>query len=42
MDNPEIILNLWFVYDKMGIIYSLLARAYPAQVSSVPAVLSLP
>ncbi len=33
MDNPEIILNLWFVYDKMGIIYSLRARAYLGQGS---------
>jgi len=27
-DDPEIILNLWYVYDDMGIIYSLRARAY--------------
>lgn len=28
MDNPEIVFNLWFVYDEMGMIYSLRARAY--------------
>ena len=28
MDNPETILNLWFVYDDLGMIYSLRARAY--------------
>jgi len=28
MNNPEIILNLWYVHDEMGIIYSLRARAY--------------
>ena len=26
--GPEIILNLWYVHDKMGVIYSLRARAY--------------
>lgn len=28
MDQPEIILNLWYLVDEMGIIYSLRARAY--------------
>ena len=28
MDNPEIILNLWYVCDDQGVIYSLRARAY--------------
>ncbi|MGA2985806.1 MAG: hypothetical protein ABSG32_18515 [Terriglobia bacterium] len=28
MDNPEIILNLWFVYGDNDLIYSLRARAY--------------
>jgi hypothetical protein len=27
-DHPEIILNLWYVHDDMGAIYSLRARAY--------------
>ncbi|MFZ0774554.1 MAG: hypothetical protein WCA49_00570 [Candidatus Sulfotelmatobacter sp.] len=26
--SPEIILNLWYVHDEAGIIYSLRARAY--------------
>lgn len=26
--KPEIILNLWYVYDEHGMIYKLLARAY--------------
>lgn len=26
--EPEIILNLWYVHDEAGIIYSLRARAY--------------
>lgn len=28
MENPEIILNLWYVRDEEGYIYSLRARAY--------------
>lgn len=28
MDDPEIILNLWYVYDDLGFIYSLRGRAY--------------
>jgi hypothetical protein len=28
IDHPEIILNLWYVHDDMGAIYSLRARAY--------------
>ncbi|MBK8943775.1 MAG: hypothetical protein IPM32_00755 [Ignavibacteriae bacterium] len=28
MDDPEIILNLWYVYDELGFIYSLRGRAY--------------
>ncbi len=28
MDNTEIILNLWYVCDEWGFIYSLRARAY--------------
>ena len=28
MDKPEIILNLWYVVDDLGVIYSLRARAY--------------
>ena len=28
MDQPEIILNLWYVHDDMGVIYSLRARCY--------------
>jgi hypothetical protein len=28
MDEPEIILNLWYVFDDRGVIYSLRARAY--------------
>lgn len=28
MRQPEIILNLWYVHDDMGFIYSLRARAY--------------
>jgi hypothetical protein len=28
MEKPEIILNLWYVCDKAGVIYSLRARAY--------------
>jgi hypothetical protein len=28
MESPEIILNLWYVYDNLGMIYSLLARCY--------------
>ena len=28
MENPEIILNLWYVSDEEGVIYSLRARAY--------------
>jgi hypothetical protein len=28
LTDPEIILNLWFVQDREGIIYSLRARAY--------------
>ena len=28
MDEPEIILNLWYVFDDQGVIYSLRARAY--------------
>ena len=27
-DEPEIILNLWYVHDEQGYIYSLRARAY--------------
>ena len=30
LNSPEIILNLWSVQDKQGIIYSLRARAYVA------------
>lgn len=33
MNNPEIILNLWYVLDDDGIIYSLRARAYVGQGS---------
>lgn len=33
MTSPEIILNLWFVQDEDGIIYSLRARAYVGQGS---------
>ncbi len=28
MENPEIILNLWYVFDDLGMIYSLRARCY--------------
>jgi hypothetical protein len=28
LDNSEIILNLWYVYDALGMIYSLRARCY--------------
>jgi len=28
MEKPEIILNLWYVCDDMGVIYSLRGRAY--------------
>jgi hypothetical protein len=28
MENAEIILNLWYIHDDTGIIYSLRARAY--------------
>lgn len=28
MDTPEIILNLWYVCDAMGVIYSIRARVY--------------
>lgn len=28
LDNPEIIINLWYVFDDLGMIYSLRARAY--------------
>lgn len=28
MHKPEIILNLWYVFDDTGVIYSLRARAY--------------
>ena len=28
MNEPEIILNLWYVFDDEGVIYSLRARAY--------------
>src|SRR5258708_22651952 len=28
MANPEIILNLWYVHDDAGLIYSLRVRAY--------------
>jgi hypothetical protein len=28
MSDPEIILNLWYVMDDLGVIYSLRARAY--------------
>ena len=28
MSNPEIILNLWYVMDDLGMIYSLRARCY--------------
>jgi hypothetical protein len=28
MDGPEIILNLWYVFDERGEVYSLRARAY--------------
>jgi hypothetical protein len=28
MDNPEIIVNLWFVHDDLGAIYSLRGRAF--------------
>ena len=28
MDQPEIILNLWYVYDDLGYIYSLRVRCY--------------
>lgn len=27
-ENPEIVLNLWYVYDDLGVIYSLRARCY--------------
>jgi len=30
MEKPEVILNLWYVYDDKGVIYFLLARAYVA------------
>ena len=33
MINPEIILNLWYVQDDIGIVYSLRARAYVGQGS---------
>lgn len=28
MERPEIILNLWYVVDDIGVIYSLRVRAY--------------
>ena len=28
MDNPEIVINLWYLFDEQGIIYSLRGRAY--------------
>ncbi len=28
MDNPEIVVNLWYLFDDLGIIYSLRGRAY--------------
>jgi hypothetical protein len=28
MNNPEIIVNLWYVMDERGLIYSLRARCY--------------
>lgn len=28
LENPEIILNLWYVYDDLGYIYSLRGRTY--------------
>ena len=28
MDDPEIVANLWYVFDELGIIYSLRGRAY--------------
>jgi len=28
MNEPEIILNLWYLFDDRGVIYSLRARAY--------------
>ncbi len=28
MDAPEVIVNLWFVYDNTGFIYALRGRAY--------------
>jgi hypothetical protein len=31
--GPEIILNLWYVHDEQGVIYSLRARAYVAMGS---------
>jgi hypothetical protein len=27
VDNPEIVVNLWYLFDELGIIYSLRARA---------------
>lgn len=30
MDKPEIVLNLWYVHDEDGFIYSLRARCYVA------------
>lgn len=28
MENPEIIVNLWYVYDEKGLVWSLRARCY--------------
>jgi len=28
MEEPEVILNLWYVYDDLGFIYSLRGRTY--------------
>ena len=33
MSHPEVILNLWYVRDEEGIIYSLRAKAYVAESS---------
>lgn len=34
-DGPEIVLNLWYVRDQEGFIYSLRARAYVASGNSI-------
>lgn len=28
MENAELILNLWYIYDDTGVVYSLRARCY--------------